>query len=132
MGWDPRLHSPPGSVGELMPNCEVKLMDDDGTTEVSQGQRGEIWFKGPNIMKGYLGNPQATRETITEDGWLKTGDIATIDKDGYYYIVDRKKVSSHPNHLRALQRTACKFSSPSQPRGVLWQRAAWDGVKVVN
>jgi 4-coumarate--CoA ligase len=94
LGWDPRLTSTSPSVGELLANCEAKLMDDDGVREVPQGQRGEFWCRAPNVMKGYWKNPEATRETITDDGWLKTGDVAYIDSDGMYHIVERKKASS--------------------------------------
>lgn len=90
MGWNPNRHSESFSVGELNANCEAKLVDEDGK-EVAQGERGEIWVKGPNVMKGYWRKPEATKETITPDGWLKTGDIAWYDKDGYFFIVDRKK-----------------------------------------
>ena len=88
LGWDPRLISTSSSVGELLANCEAKLMDDDGACEVPRGQRGEFWCRAPNVMKGYWKNLEATRETITEDGWLKTGDIAHVDSDGMYHIVD--------------------------------------------
>ena len=67
-------------------------MNDDGTAEVPQGERGEIWIRSPNVMKGYWRNEKATRETMTEDGWLKTGDICYVDEQGFFYIVDRKKV----------------------------------------
>ncbi|KAF2269833.1 4-coumarate-CoA ligase-like protein [Lojkania enalia] len=80
------------SVGELVPNCEAKIvLDDEGKLEAPQGERGEIWVKGPNVMKGYWNKPQATRETRTEDGWLKTGDVAYVDKENNFFIVDRKK-----------------------------------------
>lgn len=92
IGWDPTLMAVAGSVGEPMPNCEIKLMDDEGS-EVARGQSGEIWFRGPNIMKGYWKNTKATDETITPDGWLKTGDVARQDENGWYYVVDRKKAS---------------------------------------
>jgi 4-coumarate--CoA ligase len=65
---------------------------DENNREVSQGERGEIWCRAPNIMKGYWNKPEATKETLTPDGWLKTGDIAYMDKDMKFYIVDRKKV----------------------------------------
>jgi acyl-CoA synthetase (AMP-forming)/AMP-acid ligase II len=90
MGFHPDEYSESFSVGELNANCEAKLIDDDGK-EVPQGERGEIWVKGPNVMKGYWRKPEATAETITPDGWLKTGDIAWYDKDGRFFIVDRKK-----------------------------------------
>lgn len=67
-------------------------MNDDGTAEVPQGERGEIWIRAPNVMKGYWRNKKATRETKTKDGWLKTGDICYVDGKGFFYIVDRKKV----------------------------------------
>ena len=74
-------------------------MDEDGK-EVKQGERGEIWVRAPNVMKGYWGRPEATRETLTPEGWLKTGDIAYIDEKGKFFIVDRKKVSSPVLNLR--------------------------------
>lgn len=67
-------------------------MDDEGLKEVPLGQKGELWCRAPNVMKGYWKNPEETKETITEDGWLKTGDILYIDEQGMYHIVDRKKV----------------------------------------
>lgn len=67
-------------------------MNSEETAEVPHGQRGEIWIKAPNVMKGYWKKPEATRDTITADGWLKTGDIAYVDDENKFYIVDRKKV----------------------------------------
>ena len=94
IGWDPNEHSDSFSVGELNANCEAKIMADDGATEVAQGERGEIWIKGPNVMKGYWKRPDATKETMSPDGWLKTGDVAYVDERGHFFIVDRKKVST--------------------------------------
>jgi acyl-CoA synthetase (AMP-forming)/AMP-acid ligase II len=91
MGWHPSEYSDSFSVGELNANCEAKIVD-DSENEVPQGERGEIWLRAPNVMKGYWNRPDATRETLTPDGWLKTGDIAYIDKTGKFFIVDRKKV----------------------------------------
>ncbi|KAF2788927.1 4-coumarate-CoA ligase-like protein [Melanomma pulvis-pyrius CBS 109.77] len=80
------------SVGELLSNCEAKVvLDDEGKVEAPQGERGEIWVRGPNVMKGYWKKPEATKETLTVDGWLKTGDVAYVDKDNNFFIVDRKK-----------------------------------------
>jgi len=80
------------SCGCLVANCEAKIVaDEEGKIEVPQGERGEVWVRAPNVMKGYWNKPEATRETLTEDGWLKTGDIAYVDKDGNFFIVDRKK-----------------------------------------
>lgn len=69
------------------------LLDDDGN-EVSDGQPGELHVRGPNICLGYWRNPHATKESLSPDGWLKSGDVAIV-KSGWFWIVDRKKVSSH-------------------------------------
>lgn len=74
-----------------MANCEAKIMNDEGTAEVPHGERGEIWVRGPNVMLGYWNNPKATAETLTADGWLKTGDICYIDSRGHFTVVDRRK-----------------------------------------
>jgi long-chain acyl-CoA synthetase len=78
-----------GSVGIPVPGLAVKIIDDDGV-EQPIGSPGELLFKGPTIMKGYFGRPEATAETIV-DGWLHSGDIAIMDEDGFLEIVDRKK-----------------------------------------
>ncbi|MBB41956.1 MULTISPECIES: class I adenylate-forming enzyme family protein [Hyphomonas] len=79
----------PDSAGPAMPNFEVKCVDELGDT-VAPGELGELWVKGSSVIKGYINRPEATAESIT-DGWLHTGDIARIDKDGFIFIVDRKK-----------------------------------------
>lgn len=85
----PQLEAYKGSIGMPVPSTEIKLVDEEGQ-EVAMGEAGEMWVKGPQVMKGYLNRPDATDEMIV-DGWLATGDIATCDEDGYFYIVDRKK-----------------------------------------
>lgn len=93
LGWDPNQHCEDFSVGEPNANCEIKLMNpEDLKTEVPDGERGEIWIKAPNVMKGYWKNEKATKETITPDGWLRSGDIAYKDENGRFFIVDRMKV----------------------------------------
>jgi len=77
------------SIGVPLPGIDIKIVDDDGN-EVPVGESGELIAKGPNIMKGYLGRPEETEATI-KDGWLYTGDVAKMDEDGYFYIVDRMK-----------------------------------------
>jgi long-chain acyl-CoA synthetase len=79
----------PGSIGFQVRGCEMRLVDDDGN-DVGADTPGEIAIRGENVMKGYWGRPEATAEAIP-DGWFRTGDIATKDADGYYFIVDRKK-----------------------------------------
>ncbi|KAK6363286.1 hypothetical protein TWF730_000726 [Orbilia blumenaviensis] len=79
-----------GTVGHIAPNCEAKLVDAEGK-ELGRNQPGELWVRGPNVMKGYYNKPEATADTITPDGWLKTGDVAYVDDEGLWYIVDRKK-----------------------------------------
>jgi len=81
-----------GSIGVLLPNLEARLVhDDEGKVDAAEGQPGELWIRGKTVMKGYLNNPTATKNSITPDGWFKTGDVAIRDKEGYYYIVDRRK-----------------------------------------
>ncbi len=79
-----------GSIGTPIEGVEMRLVDLDGV-EVPQGQTGEIQIRGHNVMKGYWNLPEATKATITEDGWLNTGDVGRVDEDGYFYIVDRTK-----------------------------------------
>jgi long-chain acyl-CoA synthetase len=79
----------PGSIGTPLEGVEFRLVDDD-RDDVAVGEIGEILIKGHNVMKGYWGSPDATAESIRE-GWFATGDLATVDEDGYYFIVDRKK-----------------------------------------
>lgn len=80
----------PDSAGPAMPSYEAKCVDPDGN-EVPLGERGELWVRGASVIKGYINRPEATAETITDGGWLHTGDIARMDEDGFIYIVDRKK-----------------------------------------
>jgi len=81
-----------GSAGALLPSWEARLVDDDGyDVEPGKGIPGELWIRGPAVMKGYLNNRTATTNAITKDGWFKSGDIAIRDDDGFYYIIDRKK-----------------------------------------
>ncbi|KAF8345975.1 AMP binding protein [Amanita rubescens] len=80
-----------GSVGMLLPNLEARIVDGDSNGDVEEGQPGELWVRGPTIMKSYLGNKAATADAITRDRWFKTGDIARRDAEGFYYIVDRRK-----------------------------------------
>lgn len=80
----------PGSIGLPFPQTEIELHNPDTGKKVKDGERGELCAKGPQVMKGYWNKPKANKETF-DNGWLKTGDIATMDEDGYFYIVDRIK-----------------------------------------
>ncbi|MBO0682229.1 MAG: AMP-binding protein [Candidatus Dormibacteraeota bacterium] len=82
---------PPETVGVLHPNTLVRLVDPVTGEDAPEGGPGEIWARGPQVMKGYLNRPDATADTITPDGWLRTGDIATVSADGNFSIVDRMK-----------------------------------------
>ena len=79
-----------GSVGRVLDGMQVRIVDENGD-DALRGDSGEIWVKGPNVFKGYLGEPEATRRVLDDDGWLHTGDIAVTDDDGYLYLVDRAK-----------------------------------------
>jgi acyl-CoA synthetase (AMP-forming)/AMP-acid ligase II len=78
------------SSGRAMDGVEMKCVDADGNT-VAAGTEGEIWCRGFNVMQGYLDNPEETARAITDDGWLKTGDVGVMDEDGYVRITDRIK-----------------------------------------
>jgi long-chain acyl-CoA synthetase len=80
-----------GSIGVPISDTLCRVVDlNDGTSDLPAGQAGELLIKGPQVMKGYLNRPDATADTLT-DGWLHTGDIAMMDEEGYFFIVDRKK-----------------------------------------
>ena len=80
-----------GSIGFPITNTECKLVEPGSGKEVGVNETGELWIRGPQVMKGYLNNPEATAATLDDDGWLHTGDMATVDDDGYFFIVDRLK-----------------------------------------
>src|ERR1700761_172690 len=79
-----------GSIGTPIEGVQMRVVDQSGA-EVPQGETGEIQIRGHNVMKGYWNLPEATKATITPDGWLATGDVGRVDEDGYFYIVDRTK-----------------------------------------
>ncbi|GGM69649.1 4-coumarate--CoA ligase [Longimycelium tulufanense] len=80
-----------GTVGLLLPNQAAKLVDPASGEEVGPGVPGELWVRGPNVMAGYLNNPEATAATIDSDGYLHTGDVAVVDEQGCFSVVDRVK-----------------------------------------
>src|SRR3990170_164278 len=93
----PFLNTSPGyrvkmeSVGPPVADTEEKVVDLDSGAELGPGEVGEILVRGPQIMKGYWQQPQATGQTLAGDGWLRTGDIGRFDEEGYAYVVDRVK-----------------------------------------
>ncbi|POX54148.1 4-coumarate--CoA ligase family protein [Streptomyces sp. Ru72] len=84
--------APPGTVGKLVPGTEMRILSlDDPDKDLGVGEAGEIAFRGPQVMKGYLGRPEATDAMIDRDGWLHTGDVGYVDADGWLFVVDRVK-----------------------------------------
>ena len=81
----------PDSAGRLVSNTDARFVDPVTGKDVAAGESGELWVRGPQVMRGYLNRPDATAECITPDGWLRTGDVGFIDADGYIYIRDRLK-----------------------------------------
>ena len=98
----------PGTAGLPVPSTEIKLVDDEGN-EVDQGETGELCVRGVQVMKGYWRRDEATAEVLSEDGWLKTGDVARVEKDGFIRIVDRIKdmilvsgFNVYPNEIESI------------------------------
>lgn len=93
----PVTHAPPpegfrpGSIGVPVPNTEIRVVDPESGEDLGPGEQGELWVRGPQVMKGYLNNPEATRGAIDLDGWFRTGDIGMVDEDGHWHITDRLK-----------------------------------------
>lgn len=80
-----------GTIGLPLPSTEIKLVDDDGKEVTKKDESGELCVRGPQVMEGYWQRPEETAKVMLDGGWLKTGDMATMDEDGYFKIVDRKK-----------------------------------------
>lgn len=93
----PEPHRDPGkqerlsSTGTLVPNAELRVVDPDTLNDVPTGEQGELWFRTPQLMKGYHNKPEATAESITDDGWFRTGDVGRVDEGGYIFVEDRLK-----------------------------------------
>jgi long-chain acyl-CoA synthetase len=106
-----------GTVGIPVPGTSLKVIDDNGV-ELAVGERGELCVKGPQVMKGYWQREEATAEVLDAEGWLKTGDVAIIEADGFVRIVDRKKdliivsgFNVYPNELEDVLMTHPKIAS---------------------
>lgn len=87
----PRGLGKPGASGVTISNTECRIVDPETGQDMAPGADGELWVRGPQVMKGYLNNPEATANTITPEGWLRTGDIAHFDADGFLFVTDRLK-----------------------------------------
>lgn len=94
-----------GSIGRLIPTLEARLVTEDGT-DAEPGQRGELWIRGPTVMKGYLKNEKSTKDSFKKPGeeggqydWFKTGDVAVVDDEGYFRWVDN--MMNNGRHLYA-------------------------------
>jgi len=81
----------PGSVGRVMPSTELRVVDPETGRDLAAGERGELLVRGPQVMAGYLRRPEATAATIDADGWLRTGDLGFVDRDGNVFVADRLK-----------------------------------------
>ncbi|MFJ8951665.1 4-coumarate--CoA ligase family protein [Streptomyces sp. NPDC102340] len=83
---------PPGAVGRLIASTEMRIVSlDDPAKDVAPGEPGEVLIRGPQVMKGYLGRPEATADMIDTEGWLRTGDVGRVDAEGWLFVVDRVK-----------------------------------------
>ena len=103
-----------GSIGPPLWGVEFRLEDDEGNVITEVGKHGEICIKGHNVMRCYYKRPEATAEAII-DGWFHTGDIGTVDDDGYYFIVDRKKDMIIRGGFNVSRERSKKSSTPSRP-----------------
>lgn len=88
---DGNLDEPVACVGHLLPSTQARLVDPFTAQDVAEGEPGEVWIRGPQVMKGYFGRPEDTDATVDAEGWLHTGDIGRVDEDGNWFIVDRVK-----------------------------------------
>jgi acyl-CoA synthetase (AMP-forming)/AMP-acid ligase II len=122
--------STPGTVGWLAPGTEVRLVDPATGNDAEDGQPGELWVRGPQVMEGYYGLPDETAATLTSDGWLRTGDLVAIREDGQLEIRDRLKelikvrgASVAPAEIELVLREhpavrdACVVGVPDEERG---------------
>lgn len=80
-----------GAIGKVIPDTEVRLVDVKSGQDCAQGEDGELWIRGPQIMRGYLNQPEETADCIDSEGWYHTGDVGYVDEDGFFFIVDRVK-----------------------------------------
>ncbi|WP_085343429.1 long-chain-fatty-acid--CoA ligase FadD [Vibrio sp. ArtGut-C1] len=116
-----------GSIGLPVPSTEVRIVDEEGNA-LANTETGELQVRGPQVMQGYWQRPEATKDTINEDGWLSTGDIVKFDDEGFLHIVDRKKdmilvsgFNVYPNEIEdvvALHGKVLEVAAIGQPHEV--------------
>ena len=114
--------APGGSIGIPVPGLELRIVDVHGD-DVLVGDAGEIWVKGPNVFQGYWQAPEVTEGVLTEDGWLRTGDVAVVDDDGFIFLVDRVKDLIIVSGFNVY---------PAEVEAVLQEHPAIDGCAVVG
>jgi acyl-CoA synthetase (AMP-forming)/AMP-acid ligase II len=88
---DRALGTAPGSVGRVLSSTELRVVDTETGADLGAGEQGELWVRGPQVMQGYLNRPEATAEILDADGWLRSGDLGMVDRDGNVFVVDRLK-----------------------------------------
>jgi long-chain acyl-CoA synthetase len=93
-----------GSIGIPLPDVDARVVSLESGLDMPVGETGELYLRGPQVMKGYWQRDEETRQTVDADGWLRTGDIARMDEDGYFYLVDRKKDMINVGGLKVLPR----------------------------
>lgn len=117
------LQAKPGTCGVMLPNMQARIVDPGTGDDLAANQAGELLVRGPNIMLGYLNNPEATRDMVDPDGWMHTGDIGYFDEDGYLFISDR---------LKELIKVKGHQVAPAMLEGVLLEHPAVADAAVVG
>lgn len=123
-----------GSIGIPFPSTLIRRVDPDTGEDAAEGRPGELWVKGPQEFQGYWKNEVATRETLTADGWLRTGDVVTMDEDGFLFVVDRVKeiiITGGFNVSPSEVETALKTFDPVVDAAVVGIPSAKGGEEVV-